>query len=334
MDLDKLRNNYKAKRRESNKSIDSQCVKDSASAHNKIADMSETSDISVAFISNSNFYFCFGETGQKLKIPMSYFIDNEGYLLSVDRIVDKIDSMQISASNRTSEDLSVYNFGKSFPSILKSADRIFILYTPNIQSWLNAMDMFEDYRDIVPSRLISESNIAAFGAVVKNANRETNHKYEYRDCRLDVNTGDGVIEIGDSIKPFEYVVPSIKDIIKGCVIQSKIIDGSIREVLFLSATSFNLNIVVYENELVRDVKLGIVKNVTLPTRRIIDLYLESNQKVVVEIDNIVVTTDISQCFDVISYVQIDVTEDILIHGKKGKKNVSLSLSTLMHTCPR
>lgn len=334
MDLDELRNNYKRKLGEYVENIDKVYSHHSSSAYNNITDMSESSDISVAFVANDNFYFCFGETGQKLKIPMSSFTDKDGKLLTAEGILEKIDSFLISLSIKSSEGLSVYEYCRSTTSLLKSSDIIFIFYNPVVKSYLNALDVLNEYGGSIYMRLMSEIQIAGFGAVVGYANNEGDHSYRYRNRVMDLETGYGIIEIKECRKSSSYITPSIKDIIKGTIVLIGVLEGSIKDMILLSMTSFNLKFVIYENERVRDVKLVIDKDTTLPIRKSIDLYLESNQRVEIEMDDMAVTSDISQYFDQISCVEVYATEDIIISGKKENKDVSISLSTLIRSRPR
>lgn len=334
MDLDEIRKNYKRKRGEYVENKGKGYSRHSSSAYNNITDMSESSDISVAFIANDNFYFCFGETGQKLKIPMSSFTDKDGKLLTAESIIEKVDSFIISLSCKSSEGLSVYEYCRSTTSLLKSSDKIFIFYNPVVKSYLNALDVLNEYGGSIYLRIMSEIQIAGLGACVGNAYKEGIHSYKYRNRVMDLETGDGVIEIKECRTSSSYITPTIKDIIKGTIVLFGVLEGSIKDMLLLSMTSFNLKFVVYENERVRDVISVIDKDTTLPTRKSIDLYLESNHRVEIEMDDMAVTSDISQYFDQISCVEVYATEVIIISGKKENMDKSISLSTLIRTFPR
>ena len=164
-------------------------------SHAETVDISN--DISVAFIANDNLYFCFGETGQKLKIPMSSFKDGNGVDLTVEGIVNKVDSLKIAASNTVNKDCSVYKFCKTIPDIVGKSDRILILYTDSVESYLNALDIQERYRGIVYTRLIAEDQIGAVGFVAENADckEEQTIEYRFRNRITEVEIGYDLITI-------------------------------------------------------------------------------------------------------------------------------------------
>ena len=123
--------------------------------------------------------------------------------------------------------------------------------------------------------------------------------------------------------------PSINDIVKGSIIQFGILNGEIRNTLLLATTSFDLYLVVYENGVIRDSTGLLMKGTTIPTKKSPDFTIESNQNVILQIGDMRLTTSISKFFSEITEVWCEADHEILIKGKKDKRDVCIPLSTLI-----
>ncbi len=338
MNIDELRKNYRSKSKPSIKnSFEVNNSKGAASELNemKVRDMSDSKDISIAFINNGYFYFCFGWNGQKIKIPMSSLIDKNKNSIDIQQLLEKIDCLSLPILKNKAKDCEIYEFCQSMPQLLKSAEKLFIIFSNELESYLNALKIQRLYPNVTKSRVLAESHIASLAAVALEASGVDEKLVEYHNGNkvVEIEIGDGVIEIKGFHVSSVYKCPLMADIIKGTILQYGILEGLIKDILLLDTVPYEIGIIFYENGKAPLKQIVVPQDTTIPIRLTVDYTIKSTQKIVIVVEEKIVTSDISQFFESITGFECWANHEIYIKGIKNEVDVVIPLSKLMYLCP-
>lgn len=290
---------------------------------------SENSDISVVFLLNDSLFFCFADFAKKIKIPLSRIGIESTRETNLELVVRKIDSLDLQDNSGEKENLANFNFCKDNVELLSKAEICILLYH-DITSYLNCLRLVNNLDKIPIIRILPEDQIAASGANVLQSllSEDLSVSYRYKNSLIEIELGDGVIYIVQNTQVRAYSMPSIKDLIKGCVVRIGVSKGWIKNVLTLFCTSFPIYLITKERDQVRDACIAIDTGQTIPTRAKVDVKIDPGQVLSIDMNGIVIASDISNYYDVVT--EIEALENAYhIIGKKDNNIVQIPLHKLI-----
>ncbi|MBD5188794.1 MAG: hypothetical protein HDS95_00740 [Bacteroidales bacterium] len=248
-------------------------------AHQSISPDGE--DITVMVCSKDYIYFCFGGTGQKIRIPFERFGKNP----TIVQLNDAVDELKIPPMDKSGSPHPVYSYMLGSPAFIKNMELGIVLYSSNPKSYLKAMELSDKLK-------IGAFHIAHIGALGKYGLKcalcsdEELLIYRFSDQRLDIEIGDGVFEIREHVKGYGHYEIDQKDVIKGILYRVGIWKGLITDLLLLEPTGMEIKFllsdgarVIYE-EVIND------KNATSPFKKNMNFRISAGTTLIIKLNDV------------------------------------------------
>ena len=290
--------------------------------------ITDSSDLSMVFLKDESLYFFLPEIGLKFKISLSRLGIVENKIDSLDVLFETIDTLQLPENTKV-QNFDAYRFCKDHVDLLSGAELCLLLYN-NLDGYLNCLKLAKD--DFINHLCIcDEAQIVSIGAVVLDscASGEISVSYRYRNKVVEMEIGEDVIEVKEILPVERYSSPKVKDLIKGLIFTMGVKMGWINQYVFLQCASFSLSFVIKEMGRVRNFITSISSIVTIPVRMDLNVRIEQNQKLSIEMEGQTIASDISDKFDIIDRIEVDVNYNYNIIGSKGSRKVSEPLFKLI-----
>ncbi len=342
MDIDELRKNLKNRKvkndsrkfESSSKSTTGSQAYAGRNSENNFEESSivfneDSEDLTIAYTKDDFIYVCVAETGQKIKISLSQYRGKD-----IQTILNQIASLNFTVKQDTSSDLPGYNFAKNHIQQLKEAHNVFILCPNNLKGYVRALEInsgVNAYRGTT-ARIVLLSHMGCEGkiAMLSLGSQEVLYDYNYKNCVVRVEYGDGVIEIKEDIPTKSYVIPSLYDIINGIITNSIVREGIIKDFLALDIFPVNMSINIKDRGKILYNEKLIGNDYTIPGRKSYEyLGIKDGQCIEILFNNKVVTKEFTPYFDKIEAIEYPLSNEPIFYVSKDGMRFSVSLYNII-----
>ena len=233
-------------------------------------------DFSVAFIKGDLLTLCISGSGQVITMDL-WTLRNS----TIEQLEQKISANKLEQSI-IEKTTAGPKFLMTNLSLLRDADDVILIPRSSARSMRAALKVCPIFNRYI---ILREVSLFGLGKVIRDSMTEKRLKLHYENRIIEIETGDGVIEIVDETACQDRHERDLKYMILGLLCQIKIWQGTLKDNLPLINLGHNLDLIVTEDEIIRDRVPLLTTNTTIPATSTKKLYVSTNQTVSLYLDD-------------------------------------------------